>query len=53
MNSNPQVYYVGGSKGGVGKSLLSFALTDYLLRLFDVHCGIVFCIRLTMGAPIR
>jgi MinD-like ATPase involved in chromosome partitioning or flagellar assembly len=32
MNSNPQVYYVGGSKGGVGKSLLSFALADYLLN---------------------
>ena len=26
------VYYVGGSKGGVGKSLFSFALVDYLLE---------------------
>lgn len=32
MNSNPQVYYVGGSKGGVGKSLCTFALADYLLN---------------------
>jgi cellulose biosynthesis protein BcsQ len=31
MNENSSMYYVGGSKGGVGKSLLSFALTDYLL----------------------
>jgi MinD-like ATPase involved in chromosome partitioning or flagellar assembly len=27
------MYYVGGSKGGVGKSLVSFALADYLLNL--------------------
>ena len=26
------VYYVGGSKGGVGKSLFAFALVDYLLE---------------------
>ncbi len=26
------VFYVGGSKGGVGKSLFSFALIDYLLE---------------------
>ena len=26
------VYYVGGSKGGVGKSLFSFVLVDYLLE---------------------
>jgi len=26
------MYYIGGSKGGVGKSLLSFALVDYLLN---------------------
>lgn len=32
MNGNPNMYYVGGSKGGVGKSLFSFALTDYLLN---------------------
>lgn len=30
--SNSNVYYVGGSKGGVGKSLFSFALVDYLLN---------------------
>jgi len=29
---NIPMYYVGGSKGGVGKSLLSFALVDYLLN---------------------
>ena len=29
---NTPMYYVGGSKGGVGKSLLSFALVDYLLN---------------------
>ena len=27
---NAAMYYVGGSKGGVGKSKLSFALIDYL-----------------------
>ena len=27
---NAPIYYVGGSKGGVGKSKLSFALIDYL-----------------------
>ena len=32
MNGNPNVYYVGGSKGGVGKSLFSFVLTDCLLN---------------------
>jgi cellulose biosynthesis protein BcsQ len=32
MNGNSTVYYVGGSKGGVGKSLFSFALADYLLN---------------------
>lgn len=32
MNGNPKMYYVGGSKGGVGKSLFSFALVDYLLN---------------------
>jgi hypothetical protein len=29
---NIPMYYVGGSKGGVGKSLFSFALVDYLLN---------------------
>jgi len=29
---NIPMYYVGGSKGGVGKSLVSFALVDYLLN---------------------
>jgi hypothetical protein len=29
---NTPIYYVGGSKGGVGKSLFSFALADYLLN---------------------
>jgi cellulose biosynthesis protein BcsQ len=32
MNSNPDMCYVGGSKGGVGKSLFSFALVNYLLN---------------------
>jgi hypothetical protein len=32
MNTNIPVYYVGGSKGGVGKSLVSFALVDHLLN---------------------
>ncbi|MDR2891620.1 MAG: protein mobD [Deltaproteobacteria bacterium] len=32
MNGNQYpIYYVGGGKGGVGKSLFSFALTEYLL----------------------
>lgn len=30
---NTPMYYVGGSKGGVGKSKLSFALIDYLITL--------------------
>jgi hypothetical protein len=29
MNGNSDIYYIGGSKGGLGKSLFSFALTDY------------------------
>ena len=28
---NAPIFYVGGSKGGVGKSKVSFALIDYLL----------------------
>lgn len=28
---NSSIYYVGGSKGGVGKSKMSFALIDYLM----------------------
>jgi hypothetical protein len=32
MNGNTTIHYIGGSKGGVGKSLFSFALTDYLLN---------------------
>ena len=32
MCDNNNVFYVGGSKGGVGKSLFSFALIDYLLE---------------------
>ena len=32
MNIQTSVFYVGGSKGGVGKSLFSFALVDYLLN---------------------
>lgn len=32
MNIETSVFYVGGSKGGVGKSLFSFALVDYLLN---------------------
>lgn len=32
MSDNANVFYVGGSKGGVGKSLFSFALIDYLLE---------------------
>ena len=30
---NAQIFYVGGSKGGVGKSKMSFALIDYLLGM--------------------
>ena len=29
---NMAIFYVGGSKGGVGKSKLTFALIDYLLN---------------------
>ena len=32
MTIQNSVFYVGGSKGGVGKSLFSFALVDYLLN---------------------
>lgn len=33
MNGNHHhIYYVGGGKGGVGKSLFSFVLTEYLLN---------------------
>jgi len=32
MENTNAVYYVGGSKGGVGKSLFSFALVDYCLN---------------------
>ena len=32
MKDNSSIYYIGGSKGGVGKSLFAFALTDYLLN---------------------
>ncbi len=32
MNIQNNVYYIGGSKGGVGKSLFSFALIEYLLN---------------------
>ena len=32
MSDNNNVFYVGGSKGGVGKSLFSFAIIDYLLE---------------------
>lgn len=28
---NASIFYVGGSKGGVGKSKVAFALIDYLL----------------------
>ncbi|WP_346773703.1 hypothetical protein [Desulfovibrio sp. ZJ369] len=31
MNINASIFYVGGSKGGVGKSKVSFALIDSLL----------------------
>jgi MinD superfamily P-loop ATPase len=27
----PNIYWVGGGKGGVGKSMVSMALVDYLL----------------------
>ncbi len=30
MNINASILYVGGSKGGVGKSKVSFALINYL-----------------------
>jgi cellulose biosynthesis protein BcsQ len=29
---NTQILYVGGSKGGVGKSTLAFALLEYLME---------------------
>lgn len=32
MSDNSNVFYIGGSKGGVGKSLFSFAIIDYLLE---------------------
>ncbi len=32
MKDNSSIHYIGGSKGGVGKSLFSFALTEYLLN---------------------
>ncbi|MBQ9368069.1 MAG: protein mobD [Victivallales bacterium] len=32
MDTKNTVYYVGGSKGGVGKSLFTFALVDYCLN---------------------
>ena len=32
METKNPVYYVGGSKGGVGKSLFTFALMDYCLN---------------------
>ncbi len=31
MKEMMPIFYVGGSKGGVGKSMFSFALTDYLI----------------------
>ncbi|WP_165067924.1 hypothetical protein [Desulfovibrio sp. ZJ200] len=31
MNINASIFYVGGSKSGVGKSKVSFALIDSLL----------------------
>ena len=30
MSENQRIYIVGGSKGGVGKSMVSMALVDYL-----------------------
>jgi hypothetical protein len=30
-NTKPNIYWVGGAKGGVGKSMVSMALVDYLL----------------------
>ncbi|MFP4896645.1 hypothetical protein ACLFKU_38895, partial [Paraburkholderia sp. EG304] len=34
------IYLVGGSKGGVGKSLVALALADYVLRR-DIHAALV------------
>jgi hypothetical protein len=34
MNGNSTMYYVGGSKSGVGKSFFPFALTDYSLTFY-------------------
>jgi MinD superfamily P-loop ATPase len=34
MKTQKTVTYVGGSKGGTGKSLVSMALVDYLRRTF-------------------
>lgn len=35
-----QIYLVGGSKGGVGKSFVALALADYLLRR-DIRAALV------------
>lgn len=37
---NPPIYMVGGSKGGVGKSVVTLALVDYLQRM-DVNAVLV------------
>ena len=33
---NAPIYYIGGSKGGVGKSKFSFSLIDYLKDYFSI-----------------
>lgn len=33
MNENGNIFYVGGSKGGVGKSLFTFVLANYFLEI--------------------
>jgi cellulose biosynthesis protein BcsQ len=59
MNGNSNIYYIGGSKGGLGKSLFSFVLADYLLNrerniLFvDTDTAIRMCSRRTKTSPCR
>ena len=59
MNIQNSVFYVGGSKGGVGKSLFSFALVDYLLNrkvnilLVDTDTDNPDVFKRTRGLPCR
>lgn len=35
------IYYIGGGKGGIGKSVISTALYDYLTRYKNVACTVI------------